>query len=134
MNTNFCYSRFIRFWRKKCFSWILANAVFYWHCHMWHMSCEMSRQVTCEIKCIIETYYKSVFLNHSVLNLYAKSPHHHLPVGQKPLLKHKYVWTQTQHHVASTSIRGWNMHPNIEDFIRKPDKTCLIWKIVSLIP
>ena len=53
-------------------------------------------------------------------------------MDKKPLLKPKYVWRQTPHHVASTGIRGWNLYPNREDLVKKPDRTCLIWKIVLL--
>ena len=67
--------------------------------------------------------------------IYIQNPHHHLLVGQnKHLAGAKYVWRQTPHHVASTSIRGWNLYPNREDLIQKPGRICLIWKIVSLTP
>ena len=41
-------------WKEKHFSWILANAIFYRQCDTWHLSCDLSRQMTFEIYCIIE--------------------------------------------------------------------------------
>ena len=113
--------------KEKTFQLKFANAIFYRQCDVWHLSCDTSRRVTCEIE-------TNLSFNHPVLNLYPKSPHHHLLVGQKPLLKPKYVWRQTTHIVASTSIRGWNLYPNRDDLIQQRVRTCLIWKIVLLRP
>ena len=71
---NLVAVRSFNFKGKKLFSWIWTNAIFYWQCEAWHLSCDTSRQVTCEIKCIIETYSKSVFFNHPVLKRYPKFP------------------------------------------------------------
>ena len=70
---------------------------------MWHVISVMSHVQTSNMWNII--YYRDILnicLLVSLFWIYI----------QKPLLKPKYVWGQTPHLVASTSIRGWNLYPN----------------------
>ena len=110
--------------KEKHFSWILANAIFYWQCEAWHLSRDTSRQVTSEIQCFIE------FIQ-CIIQIPPPPP----PCWTKNLAEAQIcLETNSTQYVASTSIKGWNLYLKREELIQKPDRTCLIWKIVLLTP
>ena len=111
LNTKFCCGSLILFWRDNVLAEFWPRQ--FYICNVKCDICYVTRPDKWHVKynVFIETYYKSVFLNHPVLNLYSKSPHHHLLVGQKPSLKPKYIWRQTPRHVAFTNVRGGTYFP-----------------------